>query len=59
MAGPPKLYPDRILAPLVAGSKVRIMSALRPGETVTEFIRKAIDADLERRESAQKRDRGV
>lgn len=45
------LYPDKIVAPLTAGSKKRIVAVLRAGETTTDFLRAAVEAELARREA--------
>lgn len=55
MAGRPMLYPDKIVAPLVAGSKARIVAVLADGETTTDFLRTAVDTEIHRRERAMKR----
>lgn len=44
------LYPDKIVAPLPAGSLDRIMAVLKPGEDKTDLLREAIEAELKRRE---------
>jgi len=44
-------YPDKIVAPLPAGSLDRIAAALRPGEDKTDLLRAAIEAELKRREA--------
>ncbi|MGI4852245.1 MAG: hypothetical protein ACRYGR_09940 [Janthinobacterium lividum] len=49
------LYPDKIVAPLVAGSKARIVAVLADGETTTDFLRTAVDTEIHRRERAMKR----
>lgn len=53
--GRPRLDPkglaniEQIRLPLPAGGKERIKSALRAGESLTGFIRSAIDREIERR----------
>ncbi len=48
--GRPKLYPDKIVAPLPPGSKARIDAVLREGEDKTDFLREAVAKELRRRE---------
>lgn len=43
-------YPDKVVVMLRSGRVVRIRSLLSPyGETLTQFIRKAIDMEIENR----------
>jgi hypothetical protein len=44
------LYPDKIVAPLPAGSLDRIMAVLKPGEDKTDLLREAVETELKRRE---------
>jgi len=50
------LWPDKIIAPLPAGSLRRIEAALREGEVKTDLIREAVERELERRESEPSKD---
>jgi len=43
-------YPDKIVAPLPAGSLARIAAALKPGEDKTDLLREAVEAELLKRE---------
>jgi hypothetical protein len=43
-------YPDKIIAPLPAGSLARIAAVLKPGEDKTDLLREAVEAELKRRE---------
>lgn len=45
------LWPDKIIAPLKAGTLDRIAAALRPSESKTDFLRAAVEAELKRREA--------
>lgn len=51
MVGRPLLWPDKIVAPLPAGSKARINAVLHQGEDKTDFLRTAVERELQRRES--------
>ena len=44
------LWPDKIVAPLPAGSLERIVAVLKPDEDKTDFLREAVDRELIRRE---------
>lgn len=44
------LYPDKIVAPLPAGSLKRVEAVLKPSEDKTDFLREAVEAELKRRE---------
>lgn len=44
------LYPDKIVAPLPAGSLDRIKAVLQPGEDKTDLLRSAIESELRKRE---------
>jgi hypothetical protein len=44
------LYPDKIIAPLPAGSLDRIKAVLQEGEDKTDLLREAIERELKRRE---------
>ena len=46
-------WPDKIIAPLAAGSLDRIAATLADGETKTDFLRTAVDRELSRRERAK------
>ena len=48
-------YPDKIIAPLPAGSLARIAAALRPGEDKTDLLREAVEAELLKREKDAKK----
>jgi hypothetical protein len=48
------LWPDKIVAPLPAGSLVRMVAALKEGEDKTDFLREAVEDLLKRREKAAK-----
>ena len=50
VAGRPKLWPDKMTAPLPSGSLARMGAVLRDGETRTDFVRQAVERELERRE---------
>lgn len=50
MVGRPLLWPDKIVAPLPAGSKARINAVLHQGEDKTDFLRAAVERELQRRE---------
>ena len=50
--GRPKLWPDKIVAPLPKGTKARITAALHVGEDKTDFLRDAVERELKRRERA-------
>ncbi len=45
------LYPDKIIAPLPAGSLKRIEAVLQEGEDKTDLLRAAVEAELKRREN--------
>ena len=49
------LYPDKIVAPLPKGTKLRIAAVLEEAEDKTDFLRAAVEAELRRRERAGKR----
>jgi hypothetical protein len=44
------LYPDKIVAPLPAGTLSRIAAALKPGEDKTDLLREAVETELKKRE---------
>jgi hypothetical protein len=44
------LWPDKIIAPLPAGTKARIAAACEGDETLTDFLRAAVERELKRRE---------
>lgn len=44
------LWPDKIIAPLPMGTKARIKAVCVTGETLTDFLREAIERELKRRE---------
>lgn len=43
-------YPDKIIAPLPAGSLARMMAVLVDGEDKTDLLRDAVERELKRRE---------
>lgn len=43
-------WPDKIVAPLPAGSLKRIEATLAEGEDKTDFLRASVEAELRRRE---------
>jgi hypothetical protein len=47
--GRPKLYPERIVLPLPAGTTARIDALLEDDEYRLDFIRAAIEAEVEKR----------
>lgn len=47
--GRPKLYAERIVLPLPEGTTARIDALLEDGEYRLDFIRAAIDAEVEKR----------
>lgn len=47
--GRPKLYIERIVLPLPEGTTARIDALLEDGECRLDFIRKAIEAEVEKR----------
>ena len=47
------LWPDKIVAPLAAGSLDRIKGLLGDGETQTDFLRQAIEREIKRRERSK------
>lgn len=54
-ATPPRVgrkmeFPDKCIAPLPEGSFARIDRVLREGETRTDLLRTAVEAELKRRE---------
>lgn len=51
--GRPKINEEQTPARLPAGTLARIDAALQDREKRSDFIRKAIEAELDRRESAQ------
>lgn len=53
LAGRKMLYPDKIIAPLPAGSLARIAAALKPGEDKTDLLREAVEAELLKREQGR------
>lgn len=52
------LWPDKIVAPLKAGTLDRIAAALHPSESKTDFLREAVENELTRRSELRKRERG-
>lgn len=48
------LWPDKIVAPLKAGSLERIAAALRPSESKTDFLREAVENELTRRSAIER-----
>jgi hypothetical protein len=51
--GRKKLWTERILLPLADGTLARIATVLLEGQDRTEFIREAVDREIERREAAR------
>lgn len=47
------LYPDKIIAPLPAGTLDRIVAVLKADESKTDFLRQAVEAELKRRERSR------
>lgn len=52
------LWPDKIVAPLPAGTLDRIEAVLVDGEQKTDFLREAIELHLKRRERTKRREGG-
>lgn len=50
-------YPDKIIAPLPAGSLDRMMAVLEDGEDKTDLLRDAVERELKRREELPRRER--
>lgn len=50
MAGRPKLWPDKMTAPLPEGSFARMDAVRGENEDRTDFVRGAVEAELARRE---------
>lgn len=48
--GRPMLYPDKIIAPLPAGTLDRVKAVLAEGEDKTDLLREAVERELKRRE---------
>jgi hypothetical protein len=53
--GRPKLYSERIVLPLPVGTTARIDALLNDDEYRLDFIRAAIEAELEKRSAGQSR----
>lgn len=49
MAGPKRIYSDRMHAKFVEGTFERIAEVLLPGEDRTEFVRQAANREIEHR----------
>lgn len=49
------LYPEKMIAPFPEGTFERMKPLLAQGEDKTDFIRKAVQAELDKREKAAKR----
>ena len=54
--GRPKLYAERIVLPLPAGTTARIDALLDDGEYRLDFIRTAIEAEVEKRVAKKARE---
>jgi hypothetical protein len=48
------LWPDKIVAPLPKGTLARIDATRLDGESKTDFLRKAVEAELRKREKPSK-----
>lgn len=49
--GRPMMYPNKTIARLPKGSLRRIDRVLKPGESQSEFVREAIEKELQAREA--------
>lgn len=49
------LWPDKIVAPLPKGTLERIKAVLIGDEVQTDFLRAAVEAELQRREPKRRR----
>lgn len=54
-----KLWHERVLASLPAGTLERIKSLVRPREKTTDFIRCALESEIRRRELHKRRKRRI
>lgn len=49
------LWPDKIVAPLPEGTLARIKAVLVEGEVQTDFLRAAVEGELQKREPKRRR----
>jgi len=59
VSGPPRLWHEEMTARFARGTFARMRAVLRKHESKTDLVRGAIEAELQKREEEQRRERAV